>query len=125
MWKQSDGYTKVRLGRDANGRAVDERAHAIMCGIRNGFQSVAGSGPATRGSSSAAQAAEQQWVARHTCHDEKCLNPCHLIWGFPKHNRADQEIKKAARGGGKRPRESLGECSASQPQPLRQRLSYG
>ncbi len=70
----SDGYPRCSWGGNSNGKV-----HRIVCELSG--QDITGK------------------VVRHTCHNPKCINPKHLITGYPKDNvsdmdRADRRYRK-------------------------------
>lgn len=97
VWR-SGGYSRVRLGLDAEGKPVDEAAHVIVCSFVNGFKHKNDvNSRVTRGSAAPAAGMGQKWVVCHTCGCTKCLNPCHMVWGTQATNIAHQKLKKHAK----------------------------
>lgn len=65
------GYLLIQLGKNANNKGVQVRAHRFICWAFHG--------PPPAGKK----------LVRHTCHHQECLNPGHMRWGSAKENVAD------------------------------------
>lgn len=74
--KSIKGYKKQRY------KGGETSAHRIVCAERHDLDVF-----------------DQSWVARHTCHNPRCVNPDHLIPGTHADNVADRvAANRSARG---------------------------
>ena len=76
FWAGTDGYLYVTLAGSGKHK-VCEGVHRLI------RWAVAGPPPVH---------SRETWDCMHVCHNPRCLNPCHLVWGARKHNVGNDKV---------------------------------